>query len=228
MKRQVVLLDITAMAAPNACIAGIDIKSGATVRMDEPQPTAQFVATTRLRPFDVVEIEYQPNRKVVPPHVEDATWTPRGFKRKPALTVEKVVGFLSKNVNTSILEAFGAPTTKAEHGNHGWLPAAGHGSLATIRAASVGAERDREGRVRMTITDGAGREWRATPFQDLSVRTHERGCADCARDHLELVRAEFCGADRLVRIGLTRPYGPDGEQACWLQVTNVIVPRVHF
>lgn len=229
MKRQIVLVDITAMAAPNACIAGIDLKSGATVRVGEPQPTEKFVATAKLRPFDVIEIDYTFDRKSVSPHVEDAEWMPRSFKHKGAMDVPRVGALLEAAAYPSIVEAFGAPAMAGTNGNHGWAPGAGTRSLATVRARSLRIELDRQNRIRASLTDGDGREWAGIPFQDLRVRDHSASCADCADGHLGRIEDEFARQDCLVRVGLTRPYAASGtEPLCWLQVTNVIVPRTHF
>ena len=50
-------------------------------------------------------------------------------------------------------------------------------------------------------------------------------------NYLANLTAEFASSDDcLLRVGLTRPYTPEGaDTACWLQITNMFArPRAHF
>lgn len=230
MKRQIVLVDVTAMAPPNACIAGIDLKSGATVRVGEPQPTEQFVATAKLRPFDVIEIDYTIDRRAEAPHAEDAAWTPRSLRHKGSMDAANVTALLHATAFASVVDAFGTATVTSTTGNHGWSPGGGVRSLATVSSTHIEILLDGQGRIRVVLTDASGRAWEGLPFQDLAVRHHATACPDCKAGYLRRIQNEFAGDDRLVRVGLTRPYAvtEKGAPYCWLQITNIIVPRAHF
>lgn len=228
MKRRVVLLDITAMGGDSVCIAGIDVDTASTVRLNEPQPTASLVRNLKLRPFDSWIIDSAPARNAVAPHTEDHGWLPHSLRKLEALDASAVARVLTPVAFDGVAAAFGEPTQRAANRNHGWRPGGGVRSLATVRVRDVRAGIDRNGRMRLAFRDAADGYWEGVPFQDLRVRQHEQECGGCGSNYLAAVRSEFGINAGLIRVGLTRPFGAGAEAACWLQVTNIIVPRTHF
>ena len=228
MKRRLLLLDVTAMAGDGVCIAGIDVDTAATVRLNEPQPTAALVRNLKLRPFDLLAIDSAPARNAAAPHSEDHGWLPHSLRKSGPQDARDVANALSPSAFVGVEDAFGAPAIRAGNRNHGWRAGSGVRSLATIRVRYARAEVDRNGRLRLAFRDAADKYWEGVPFQDLAVRQHEHGCEECASGYLAAVRREFAINAGLIRVGLTRPFGADTDLACWLQVTNVIVPREHF
>lgn len=231
MSRRVLLLDVTAMAADAVCVAGIDLKSGAQVRLNEPQPTRTMVAGWSLCPGDVIRVDYRQLRPSRPPHTEDCKWNPRSLHREGGMPLEDIRGLAAKTAFASIEAAFGSATAKGSGRNSAWTPGKGQRSLATLAVRSVRAGRDRSGKVRLTLSDDSGELFDAIPFQDLLVRDHEASCVDCRGGYLEHIQREFDADHALVRIGLTRPFQAHSEDAslCWLQVTNILArPRIHF
>lgn len=218
------------MADSSVCIAGIDLSSGDNVRLSEPQPTLAF---TRLgpgiHPYDVIDLDYTFVRGRGAPHLEDAVWLPRSLKRRAAMSIDDIRRTLSATAFASIISAFDEPNMRASNDNHGWAPGSGMRSLATIRVGELQMHVDASMRLRLSLRDAAGSRWEGVPFQDLSVRVHESGCDACRSAYVASVRAEFRIGAGLIRVGLTRPFAQEGaEPLCWLQVTNIIVPRAHF
>lgn len=232
MSRTLLLTDVTAMAADAVCIAGIDVKSGQTMRLNEPQPTQRLLELVGgLAPADVIEVDCRPLRGVDAPHSEDCAWTPRSLKKKRVAPADEILRLLGKTSLSGVIEAFGPPSFVEPGRNRGWAPGSGIRSLASVPATGVRIALADSGRGRVTFTDAGGGVWANVPFQDLVARNHAGGCASCAADYLGNLQREFEAEDTVIRIGLTRPYaGEEGaEQLCWLQVTNVLgKTRAHF
>lgn len=231
MSRTIVLLDVTAMSGDAACVAGLDIESGETLRLNDPQPTRTMLRRLGgLAPGDVIRVDWQRVRKMTPPHVEDGIWKPNTLKKLRVLDFADVVRLLTDQALPSVEAAFGKPSYKGSGGNHAWAPGQGMRSLATLRVHYVRAD-ERGEKLRMAIRDQADAYWGAIPFQDLVVRSHLTDCRGCGDAYLSQVRDEFDGNGVLIRAGLTRPFPPDDArpEGCWLQVTNVFArPRAHF
>ena len=229
--REVVLLDVTAMAGDAVCIAGVDRKTGEQLRLNDPQPTRAMVRRLGgLAPGDVLSIDWKAVRRPDPPHTEDGEWKLRSLKRLGHLDHAALTVLLSGSAFNSLGDAFGEAAFKGRNRNSAWRVRAGTRSLATLAVRYVRVEEDQDGRVRIAFKDAAGAYWGGVPFQDLSVRMHQDGCDDCAKAFLARVQAEFTVNRSLIRVGLTRPFAPEGhETACWLQVTNIFArPREHF
>ncbi|HYM14723.1 MAG TPA: hypothetical protein VEZ14_04130 [Dehalococcoidia bacterium] len=231
MTRTLVLLDVTAMSGDAVCVAGIDLDTRETLRLNDPPPTRTMLRRLEgLAPGDVIRVDWKPVRRPTPPHVEDGEWAPRSLKKIRVMAIPEIVALLSPGAFDSVEDAFGGHFYTGGGGNHAWKPSAGSRSLATIRTQYVRAD-ERAGKLRITIRDERNAYLRGIPFQDLAVRLHATECRDCADSYLRRVREEFDGNRVLVRVGLTRSFAPDDDrpQGCWLQVTNVFGrPRQHF
>ena len=220
------------MAGDAVCVAGIDLGSGETVRLNDPQPTRRMIAKLPLTSGDVVRVDCKPLRPVTAPHVEDYKWSQRSLRKEGAMPFDEMRDLVEKTAFRSMDDAFGGASWKGSGGNSAWSPGSGQRSLATLVVRYVRAERDRTGKVRVVLRDDKQMLFGAIPFQDLRVRTHETECAECRGDeYLAQIRAEFDANRSLVRVGLTRPFAARTEDraGCWLQVTNILArPRKHF
>ncbi len=231
MSRTIVLLDVTAMSSDTVCVAGLDIATDETIRLANPQPTQRLIAALGgLSPGDILKLDAKRLKNAVPPHVEDCEWNPRSLKRVGVSPACDLVKAVQPTVFTSVEAAFGEPSIKGRNGNSAWEPGSGARSLATISVLYVRAAADRNDRPRIAFKDDTLAYWPGVPLQDLRVKQHQAKCDGCARDHLERIKFEFDANRTLIRVGLTRPFAPEGsEPLCWLQVTNVLSkPREHF
>jgi hypothetical protein len=231
MSRTIVLTDVTAMSGDAVCIAGIDLASDQTVRLAQPQPTQRLVATMGgLTPGDILKLDCKPLRSIEAPHVEDCEWNPRSVKRVGMSSAKELHCALAPTTFDSVTQAFGEPSIKGRNGNSAWMPGAGARSLATVSVLYVRACADKNDRVRLAFKDEALDYWPGVPLQDLRVKQHGGTCDTCKADALSTIREEFDANRTIIRVGLTRPFAPDGsEPVCWLQVTNILAkPREHF
>jgi hypothetical protein len=210
----------------------MDLESGRTIRLNDPQPAVPSLKQIGwLTPGDVIRLDVDPVRRPTPPHVEDARWKPASVRKTAALSNEELRRRVAPQAFASIEAAFGAPAIKGRNRNAGWKPGAGVRSLATLSVRYVRSGRDSRGTVRVALRDEANTYWDGIPFQDFVMREHATACRGCGPDgYLATVKSEFDANRCLVRVGLTRPFAPDGgDPACWLQVTNILArPRRHF
>ena len=231
MSRTIVLTDVTAMSGDAVCIAGIDLVSDQTVRLAQPQPTQRLVETIGgLAPGDILKLDCKPLRNAEPPHLEDCEWNPRSVKKVGVSSIKELQCAFASTIFNSVSQAFGDPSIKGRNGNSAWEPGSGTRSLATIAVCYVRACADKNDRVRLAFKDEALDYWPGVPLQDLRVKQHAAKCDTCHNDALNTIREEFDANRTLVRVGLTRPFAPEGsEPVCWLQVTNILAkPREHF
>jgi hypothetical protein len=231
MSRTIVLLDVTAMAGDTVCIAGLDLASDETVRLANPQPTQRLIAALGgLAPGDILKLDCKPLRNATPPHVEDCEWNPRSLKKVGVSPLPDLQKAVQPTIFSSVEQAFGPPSIRGRNGNSAWEPGSGAHSLATISVLYVRAGVDKNDRVRLAFKDDALAYWPGLPLQDLVVKCHQAKCEPCQNDPVEQVRGDFDAKRALIRVGLTRPFAPEGaEPVCWLQVTNVLSkPREHF
>jgi len=232
LSRRILLLDITAMTGDFVCVAGIDLGSGETVRLNDPQPTRQMIARWNLRTGDIIRVDCKPLRPLRAPHVEDYKWNERSLRREDAMPFAEMRDLVAKTALPSINEAFGPAAWKGAGGNSAWNPSSGQRSLATLVVCYARVDRDPRGKVRVALRDDKEAFFGAIPFQDLVVRTHESGCGECRDDeYLARIKSEFEANRCIVRVGLTRPFVAQREAApgCWLQLTNILArPRTHF
>ena len=229
-RRTVALLDVTMMQGDSVCIAGVDVESGATLRLNHPQPRRRMLHDYGgLRPGDVIAVEWVRSGNAHAPHIEDGDWDPVSLKRLDARPFDELMSMIKPTAFKAIPDALGTEWFEGANGNHGCASGAGERSLATIQMRRIRFERERE-RVRVALWDAGGGFWRGVPFQDLSVREHATTCAACRTGQFAWLRTEFEADDCLVRMGLTRPFPPEAARPlCWLQVTNIFArPRAHF
>ncbi len=229
-KLRIALLDVTEMSGDAVCIAGMDMASGATLRLADRTPTRRLLRSYGgFRPTDIITVQYEPKRRTEPPHTEDGRWDHLTLRKDGTIDPTVLTRLLTPKAFNSVEEAFGAPAFKGRNGNSAWLPGQGLRSLATVRASAIRAHLAGDA-LRVKFTDAGGGHWPAAPFQDLAVKTHPQTCASCAAGFLRNVAGEFDADDVLVRVGLTRPFSAgDTPPGCWLQVTNVLNgARSHF
>ena len=229
MRRELLLLDVTEMSGSNVCVAGIEPTTCTQFRLADPTPTQAVLRRLGgLQPGDVIEVDIDPLRRPVAPHVEDARWNPTTVQRLRTLTNDQIHATVSRCSFRSVVAAFGEPSRRAIGRNSAWPPNGGERSLATLRVRYVRFDLDKNDHVRVAFKDADDGYYQSVPFQDLRLKTHQ--CDGCDTNLLHVVKREFEMNAGLVRIGLTRPFAPDkGEAACWLQVTNIFArDRQHF
>jgi hypothetical protein len=234
LRREILILDVTAMSGDNVCVAGIDLDSKQTIRLNQPQPTrAGLNAIGRFTPGEVVGVDVEPTAHRTPPHTEDHHWNPRSVEKLRQMDNTEIVSAIRLTSLRSLAEAFGEPTVRSRSRNSAWAAGTGSRSLATLRVRYVRFQQDDKGAVRVAIRDDQEEYWGWIPFQDLVVREHRASESCCKEDNfLTNVRADFESNACLIRVGLTRPFSPDEHEetlACWLQVTNIFAhDRAHF
>lgn len=229
--RDVLILDLTEMSGVNVCIAGIDLKSGKTVRLSTPSTTRHTVRSLRkLLPGDVLHLDWEADRKREAPHTEDAIWKQLTARKIKVLSFAEVSAIVQRDAAHGITDAFGEPWFTSSNGNSAWQPAQGTRSLASVIVRSVGVEEDRQKKPRIHLLDASGRQWPDVPLQDLQAKLHATECDSCDSHYLQNLRADFAADNTIVRVGLARPFKhPVHPEACWLQVTNVFArERTHF
>jgi len=234
LRREILILDVTAMSGDNVCVAGIDLDSKQTIRLNHPQPTrAGLKALGRLAAGEVIAVDVSPSARITPPHVEDHDWNPRSVEKLRRLNNAEICAAIADTSLRSVKEAFGEPLTQGRRRNSSWARGTGARSLATLRVRYTRFEQDDKGAVRIAIRDDHEEYWGWIPLQDLVVREHRMSASCCENDHLLVnVRSDFEANACFIRVGLTRPFSPDEHEetsACWLQVTNIFArDRVHF
>ena len=219
------------MTGNGVCVAGIDLAKQNCVRLSSPSPQRATVRSYGIKPGEVFQLDYATQREAGAPHVEDARWNDLLARRTSTLSHDETLKLIRPLALPGVTDAFGPPLEAGAGRNAAWQPETGIRSLATIQAKSVQATREAD-RARLSFVDSAGDAWASVPMQDLAVKLHTETCPDC-RDVNKLIshlQRDFDADDALIRIGLTRPFAPDGAApACWLQVTNVFArPRAHF
>ena len=229
--RRILLLDVTAMTGDAACIAGLDLDSGDTLRLNDPQPTLQMLERLGgLAPGDVIQVDWTPIPGATRPHLEDGRWRPDTLRKDGVMPFSQVVQAVRAAAFSSIADAFGERWFQGHNHNSAWQPGAGDRSLASIVVRYVRFKADGLGRVRVALRDDGDTYWDGIPYQDLRTRSHMSGCDACDDGYLARVGAEYQANRCLLRVGLTRAV-PLGEHpsACWLQVPNIFArPRAHF
>jgi len=232
---EAIITDVTRMLPPKVCIAAL--QSGRTIRLNRPQPDERVLSSIGgLLPGDRVSVEWLDNPFYVRPHVEDGMWEPQSFRKVGRLTKPELVDILMPGAARSVAEAFGHEWFLSAKGNGAFRPGQGERSLASLIVRDVRVYQWFES-VRVDFTDDGGR-WTMVPLEDLSVRRHQKLCAECLVNRRRVsgfdlnLRKEFSAPRVLLRVGLTRPFEAEGQEtACWLQVTGVYPigkRRTHF
>jgi hypothetical protein len=234
LRREILILDVTAMSGDNVCVAGIDLDSKQTIRLNEPQPMRErLTAIGGLTPGELIAVDVEPLAHVTPPHVEDHVWNPRSVEKLRRMDNAEILSAIRSTASRSLEEALGEPVTHGRKRNSAWAPGVGARSLATLRVRYVRFEQDDRGAIRAALRDDAEEYWGWIPLQDLVVREHRMSSNCCEEGNLLThVRSDFEANACLIRVGLTRPFSPDehaDNSACWLQVTNIFArDRTHF
>lgn len=226
------ILDVTAMGGDSVCVAGIDLATKETLRLNAPQPTRRILtALGGLSPGDVIEVNASPVGTTDSPHVEDCHWQPPSLKEVGRMSVAEVCELAADQTFAGVEQAFGQPAPRTGGRNRGWPIGGGARSLALLSVRYVRFNIDVRGKVRTAFRDKFGDYWEGVPFQDVSVRSHETSCVACKSAYLDEIKREFEANATVIRVGLTRPFAASADQSglCWLQVTNVLArDRTHF
>lgn len=211
---EVLITDVTRMSENRVCVAGISGRD--TVRLYDPFPTTQLLASLGgLAPGDVIRVQWRYAGRRKPPHKEDARWHPRTVERRPPLTRSELCDRLSLSAHESVFAAFGDPKYFMSKGNPAFPTHRGRRSLASIAATDVRVYPFGDS-LRCDFHD-TNQEWRMLPVESIVIREHFSICPDCRR------AGEARASSAVLRVGLGRPFQPDGEErGCFAQVNNVI------
>jgi hypothetical protein len=209
-----VITDVTRMQGERLCIAGIDRK--ATIRLAEPHPTTDLVATLGgLAPGDVISLQVQPVQRYRPPHKEDSRWLPSSVQRIEHLCSADLYDRIAPMAFASVTEAFGRIKYISSLGNPVFPTDHGKRSLASLKVRNVTLHRVANG-LRADFED-SDRSWEMLPVEGLDLRLHLAECADCS----SLGRLRM--GEAIVRLGLGRPYTPDGQDTgCFAQLNSLV------
>lgn len=211
---EVIITDVTRMSGDRVCVAGI--AGERAVRLSEPAPTSQLLAKLGgLSPGDSIRVQwrYAPNSEA--PHQEDATWVPKTVQHLRRSDRAEFYGRLLVNAFESVTAAFGEPRYFMSKGNPAFPPGRGRRSLASIAVNDVRVYVVGDG-LRADFR-GKDREWRMLPVESIAIREHFETCRECRRT------GEARASSALLRVGLGRPFQPDGEEmGCFAQVNDVI------
>ena len=211
---EVLITDVTRMRDDRVCVAGISGRK--CVRLHEPSPTTDLLASLGgLAPGDVIRVQWRYARRWTPPHKEDARWRPNTVERREPSGLEALYERLSASAFGSVSSAFGDPKYLTSKGNPAFPTHRGKRSLASITASDVRVYRYSDG-LRANFKD-ADQEWRMLPVESIAIREHFARCEECRRT------GEMRASSAALRVGLGRPFRPDGEEpGCFAQVNNVV------
>lgn len=211
---ELLITDVTRMSADRVCVAGLSGRD--TVRLAEPSPTVQLLASLGgLAPGDVIRVQWRYAGKREAPHTEDATWIPKTIERLDRSRRTELYRRLVSSQFKSMTAAYGEPKYFVAKGNPAFPPGRGLRSLASIAAMDVRIYRLGDG-LRADFRD-EDRQWRMLPVESIAIRGHFIACPECSRT------GEARASVAVLRVGLGRPFQPDGEEmGCFAQVNDVI------
>lgn len=212
--KELLITDVTRMQGDRVCVAGLVGKN--TVRLAEPAPTRQLLKKIGgLASGDVIGVDWNRLSRYRPPHTEDCRWRPTSALRRPSLEPEALYSRLAPAAFGSVHEAFGKPKFLARKGNPAFPSDKGKRSLATISATNVRVYRF--GDCLRAEFEDSETSWRMLPVESIAIRDHFKVCSECKRT------GETRAESALLRVGLGRPFQPDGEQlGCFAQVNAVV------
>ncbi len=227
-KQEIIVTDVTRMEADRVCIACL--RGRQQIRLSAPQPTREWLDSIGgLNPGDTVSLKWRAVKRFRPPHSEDGNWTPSSLDKTGALAHEHLYAVLAQHAKSSVHAAFGKPAFSARRGNPAFSADRGKHSLATMHASSIRLYRH-ENRIRADFQDEHD-QWSMVPVEDLRLWRHLDHCPDCPATFESRLASEMSGDEGLLRIGLGRPFQPDGRKiGCFLQVNHIIMaqPLKHF
>lgn len=222
-KQDIIVTDVTRMEAGRVCIACL--RGRQQMRLSAPQPTREWLDSIGgLNPGETVSLRWRAVKRFRPPHSEDGNWTPSSLDKTGALAHGQLYDVLARHARSSVRSAFGKPAFSARRGNPAFPADRGKHSLATMRASSIRIYRH-ENRIRADFQDERD-QWSMVPVEDLRLWRHHDECPDCATTFELRLASEMSGDEGLLRIGLGRPFQPDGrETGCFLQVNHILMPQ---
>jgi len=220
---EMLITDVTRMRDDRVCVAGISGRK--SVRLHEPPPTVELLASLGgLTAGDVIRVQWRYSNRWTPPHKEDARWRPATVDRRRRLSHAQQHEMLFGSAFASVTEAFGNLKYLSNRGNPAFPTQTGKRSLASIHATDVHVYRLADG-LRADFKD-ARQGWRMLPVESIAIREHFSACAECRRT------GEARASSAILRVGLGRPFQPDGQEpACFAQVNCVVqadVAESHF
>lgn len=222
-RQDIVVTDVTRMEAGRVCIACL--RGRQQMRLSAPPPTRKWIDSIGgLNPGDTVAFRWRSVKRFRPPHSEDGDWTPSSFDKTGALAYEHFYDVLARQAKSSVRSAFGKPAFSAKRGNPAFPADRGKHSLATLRASSIRIYRH-ENKIRADFQDKSN-HWSMVPVEDLRLWRHLDHCPDCPANFESRLASAMGGDEGLLRIGLGRPFQPDGREiGCFLQVNHVFMPQ---
>lgn len=222
-KQDIIVTDVTRMEVGRVCIACI--RGRQQMRLSTPQPTREWLDSIGgLNPGDTVSLKWRTVKRFRPPHSEDGAWTPSSLDKTGALAHGRLYDMLARHAKSSVRSAFGKSAFSARRGNPAFPADRGRHSLATIRASSIRLYRH-QNRIRADFQDDRD-QWSMVPVEDLLLWQHLDHCPDCPATFESRLASEIGGDEGLLRIGLGRPFQPDGRRiGCFLQVNHVLMPQ---
>lgn len=235
MLTNLVVMDVTRMAKPRVCVAGLTLEGDDCIRPllkagDLDEAWLRHDPEHLCEPFTVIGVELLDQPKLEPPHVEDWHIAPNYvFVRH--LEPDERDDLLRRTAVTSVSQLFGTPLDLGG-GTPCVSPGTGTRSLATLKPKAIlGVRLDRfPGRplsCRLELVDAEGVVVSAA-VTDLRFRLAvERTLATTdGLSPTQLANSltrQLHGADVWLRVGLSRRFSRDGSAAprCYLQVNGV-------
>ena len=212
--RELLITDVTRMQGDRVCVAGIHKTQ--SVRLAEPQPTDQLLNTIGgVAVGEVVRLRWERLSRYQPPHSEDCRWWFSSLERLERLDSTRLYRQLAGSAFATVKQAFGATKYHTQRGNPAFPSGRGKRSLATLVARNIRVYRLGE-KLRADFEDD-DQQWVMFPVEGIALRSHFSDCRQCSRTHE--ARAELA----VLRVGLGRPFQPDGEPpGCFAQINSVI------
>ena len=231
MRKLLTITDLTRMKGGHVCIAGID-SDGVCVRPVLPPPGLfhehlQVEGRTVIKPRAKIEFELRPT-SCAAPHTEDMEFEAATWRHLGDCDDDEWFQLLDSDTAPSVEAIFQGALRDRRY----VMPGQAAQSLGTVQAFDIhemqfldphtGAPRprlrfsDAAGAVYdLPITDLAWRDWIAT----LGTGASRSGHTAVVRAVQMLKKAPAL----FLRVGLTRPFDPEGgtQEKCWLQITGV-------
>lgn len=231
MTSHLLILDVTAMHGSAVCVAGLDMDTGHTLRLNSPTPDLTTVRKLGVKPGILIEVDWKPVHPQSHPHTEDGAWDEHTVKIVRSLPLTELIAAISPFASASIGDAFGKALFRGTGGSGAWPPGIGPRSLATIAATRLSVFVDPWNKAKASFTDAEGMDWRNVPFKDVEASIHQVRCSSCSTSFNGNLDREYSrSAKSFIRVGLARPEKMgEHEVGCWLQVTNILArERTHF
>ncbi|MEZ4505640.1 MAG: hypothetical protein R2848_07180 [Thermomicrobiales bacterium] len=248
VRKRIVVTDLTRMARPDVCLAGIEAESPHNCIRPQLMPALgeralhpdeQWLYAAKggpVRPFSIISFDAF-RRFPSPPHTEDWHVSDAPVRVESILEEAERRALLESIEQPSIDEMFGAPV-KWNQDPEGMRfsgrvePRSGTASLGTLRIdlhnVTVSANPDGSLRYYVDFSDSSS-TWNQARITDLSflywvdglLRSLDGSIAELRRSLQSIFRA--ASLESWLRVGLARPFVPRGgnEPMCYVHVTGI-------